>query len=79
MATMMFGDMHESLNAGKKPSEVNWISFKYGMLTGMLPWVIMVYEFITVPDAEDMIPWWAYLAVFEYFVLFNTFPLTQWL
>jgi len=67
--------MHESLNAGAKKGEVNWISVKYGMLTGCLPWAIMCYEVANIPEEND-IPWWVWLAVGEYVVLFFSFPYT---
>lgn len=75
MATMFFGDMHESLNAGAKKGEVNWISFKYGMVVGTLPWFIMFYEIYRNPNL-DQIPWFVWVFVAEYFICFNLFPYT---
>jgi len=76
MAVQMFGDMHESINAGSKPDDVKWISIRYGALFAVIPWAIMLYEMIIAPDTS-YIPWWAWLVVGEYFVLFMTFPGTM--
>ncbi len=41
---IFFGDLHEVINGGRKPSEIDWTSFMYGSWCGMVPWMIMFYE-----------------------------------
>jgi len=71
--TMYFGDMHEVINSGRKPKDIDWTMFTYGGLCGFLPWAIMIYEMAAVPATTE-IPWWAWLAVGEYAALFCCFP-----
>lgn len=68
-----FGDMHEVINAGRKPEDVDWTSFWYGGFCGIVPWLMMFYQIIRIPD-DNEIPWWVWLIVFLYFFLFFTFP-----
>jgi len=71
---MLFGDQHEVLNSGRLPKNVDWTPVKYGALCGALPWLVMIYELIDMPENAE-IEWWVYLAVAEYFILFLTFPM----
>jgi hypothetical protein len=71
--TMYFGDMHEVINSGRKPQDIDWTMFTYGGLCGALPWLVMFYEIWAAPATAE-IPWWVWLAVGEYIVLFNCFP-----
>ena len=70
--TMFFGDMHEVINSGRKPSEIDWTMVIYGGLCGFLPWAIMFYEIWAAPAATK--PWCAWLAAGKYIVLFACFP-----
>lgn len=76
MVTCWFGDMHEVMNAGKKPKDVTWTSFYYGCMTGILPWIIMAIE-LRIHGGNDM-PWFIWLAVIEYFILFFSFPINMY-
>lgn len=76
MATMLFGAMNESLNAGVKKGEVNWIAFKYGMLVGLLPWAIILNGILRNPNLDRM-PKFVWIFIIEYFVCFQTFPYAQ--
>jgi len=76
--TMLFGDMHEVVNAGRPASQVNWSMFYYGAMMGLVAWGIMFYEIYRLPDSVD-IPWWVWLATGEYMGLFASFPILMWL
>merc|ERR1719224_371674 len=75
--TMLFGDMHEVLNAGKAAKDVDWTMFWYGCILGMMAWGVMYYEVWRIPSTVDL-PWWvwAVLALYQFF--FATFPITMW-
>lgn len=70
---MFFGAMNESLNSGAKKGEINWISFKYGMLVGTLPWFVMFYEILNNPNLDKM-PKFVWVFIAEYFIAFQSFP-----
>jgi len=74
--TMLFGDLMETLNYGKKPSQVDWTPFLYGAVTGVIPWLVMIGELLRSPNKED-IPTFVWLFVLEYFVAFWIFPYTM--
>jgi len=74
--TMLFGDCMETLNAGKKPSKVDWTPFYYGAVVGVIPWLVMIGELLRSPNKED-IPVFVWLFVLEYFVAFWIFPYTM--
>lgn len=78
MNTVMcwFGDMHEVINAGKSPKDIDWTAFIYGGICGMIPWIMMFYEVARIPEA-NLVPWWVWVFVFVYFFLFFTFPATM--
>lgn len=46
----------------------------------MIPWLIMWYEvYIFIrdyPEVLDLIPWWAWSFLIEYWLLFWCFPIT---
>ena len=73
-ACMLFGDMHEVINAGRSASQVNWSMFNYGALMGMIAWGVMFYEIYRLPDTVD-VPWWVWIATGEYMLLFASFPI----
>jgi len=74
---MLFGDMHEVLNAGKAAKDVDWTMFWYGSILGMVAWGVMYYELWRIPSTEDL-PWWVWLALGMYQFFFMTFPITMW-
>lgn len=76
ICTIAFGDLHETLNSGKKPKDVNWYCFYYGGLCSLLVWAIMSYEILRIPD-RDLVPWWVWIFVAIYFAFFNCFPYTM--
>lgn len=62
---MLFGDMHEVLNAGKAAKDVDWTMFWYGSILGSVAWFVMYYELWRIPSTEDL-PWWVWLALGMY-------------
>jgi len=79
MCMCWFGDIHELLNMGKPVKEVDWTSFWYGSFCGMVPWLIMFFEIgrAVREVGVDVVPWWVWAFVAEYFLLFFTFPYTM--
>lgn len=88
MMCMQFGDTHELLNQKRKnnndsskESKVNWTSYKYGAYMGMLPWLIMWYEVARILIKYDvplnLIPWWVWAFLAEYWLLFWCFPINM--
>ena len=75
--TCWFGDNFEVMNAGKSVKEVRWTPFWYGMLTGVLPWGIMIGELLRSPNL-DKIPSFVWFFVVEYFICFFAFPITMY-
>merc|ERR1719454_1939733 len=81
--TIMFGDLHEILNGNKPSNEVNWRTFWFGGFFGMVPWLVMWYEvvkFVTeywdFLQSKELVPWYAWLFLIEYWLLFWCFPIT---
>lgn len=74
-ATMnLFGLLMEKMNQGKeKPS---WLSFIYGSIAGVIPWVIiLLYGFGNADPGE--VPGFVYAIAGVYFVFFNLFPINM--
>ena len=76
-AMNLFGDIHELMNAGKQPDQVDWIAFWYGSVSGLFPWII-IGAFLTGSPGVDNAPWFVWAILFTYMVLFTTFPWTMW-
>jgi len=75
-AMCFFGDLHEVMNAGRKPADVDWSAFAYGCVAGFVPWAIIVAYIAATPNLNLVPPFvWAILCV--YFGLFQTFPITM--
>ena len=85
MCMNLFGDIHELLNAGKNPEDVNWTAFYYGWFAGMVPWLLQwfVCGYYVDAIAEDLgdgtnIPTWFWFLMGEYFLLFMSFPINMY-
>ena len=74
MLMCFFGDLHEVMNAGKKPEDVDWTAFKYGCFAGIIPWLILIFQV-----ARFIVIYWNYLnyvpkvfwgLLYTYFALF---------
>lgn len=79
MMNIQFGDCHEMLNKGRKLSEINWKSFFYGAFAGIVPWMVLwglIARVIAKYDVPlDLIPWWVWLFLILYWLLFWCFPI----
>ena len=77
-AMCLFGDLHEVLNAGKEPKDVNWTPFIYGSIAGFVPWAIIV-EYIAATPNLSQVPGFVWGILVVYFLLFQTFPITMYM
>ena len=61
----LFGDLHEKMNSGKAPKDVNWTPFIYGGMCGAVTWLVLYGEIARDPN-KDQYPWyaWAYIIVY---------------
>lgn len=75
-AMNMFGLFHETINAGRKPSEVDWSSFTFGCIVGAIPWAI-IFANIGGNSALSNIPNFVWALLFVYLGFFNIFPLNM--
>ena len=59
--TCLFGDLHEKMNSGKSPKDVNWSAFIYGGMCGSVTWLVLYGKISR--DDYSRYPWyaWAYL------------------
>jgi hypothetical protein len=77
MMNIQFGDTHELLNSGRK--HVTWKSFWYGAYMGILPWIVMWGEvariLVKYEVPLNLIPWWVWAFLAEYWLLFWCFPI----
>lgn len=76
-AMNLFGDLHEVVNAGKPPCEVDWTAFIYGGIAGLYSWVI-IFAFMLGSPGVNNAPWFVWAILGTYIVLFCTFPLTMY-
>jgi len=78
-ATMnLFGIMMEYHNYYTE--KTNWISFIYGCIAGIVPWVvIMIYFLSAVNSADAQPPGFVYAIIPTIFVFFNSFAINMWL
>ena len=61
----MFGDLHEVMNSGRKPADVNWWAYHYGGLMGLVPWAVLWAGIFRTPNKEEF-PWYAWAYVWGY-------------
>lgn len=76
-AMNLFGDLHEIINAGKAPEEVDWTAFKYGGIAGTYSWIIIAVFLFGSNGISDA-PTFVWVILVTYFILFFTFPLTMY-
>ena len=76
-AMCLFGDVHELQNAGRKPEDVDWTAFWYGSIAGLFPWGVITAYMLGSPGVNAA-PWFVWVILASYVVLFCTFPLTMW-
>ena len=77
-AMCLFGDLHEVMNAGRAPAEVDWTAYIYGTAAGLVPWGIIIAFIAATPNLQQVPAFvWAILVV--YFILFQSFPLVMFM
>ncbi len=76
-ATMnLFGIMMEYHNQGR--DKVNWTSFIYGCIAGIVPWIVIVIYFVgAVNSGEAKPPAFVYTIIPTLFVFFNIFAINM--
>jgi hypothetical protein len=74
---ILFGWMMERHNQTTKT--VQWDSFIFGCIAGLIPWVVIAWYFFTaaarIPEVPDFVPW----IVTSLFLFFNIFAINQYL
>lgn len=76
-AMNLFGDIMEVRNAGKKPEDVDWVPFIYGGIAGSYSWII-IFTFMLGSPGVDGAPWFVWVILATYIILFFTFPWTMY-
>lgn len=61
----LFGDLHEILNSGKAPKDVEWSAFWYGSFAGGVTWCCLWAGIARDPNKTEY-PWyaWAYILMY---------------
>ena len=75
-AMIFFGLLMESMNPDR--DRVNWTPFWFGCVAGIVPWVIIGYQFLGADSrSPDGAPGFVYGIVISLFVLFNSFAVNM--
>lgn len=74
-AMIFFGMVMEIMNRGR-PS-VNWTPYLFGCVAGILPWIVIAYQFIGAANRSEGPPGFVYGIVISLFVLFNSFSINM--
>ncbi|MCB9834759.1 heliorhodopsin HeR [Candidatus Nomurabacteria bacterium] len=78
MIMNLLGLSMEKINQGKRV--VDWLSFKIGILAGIVPWVVIgVYFWGSSSSGNGMIPTFVYYIYLSIFIFFNCFALNMYL
>ena len=77
-AMCLFGDLHEVMNAGKKPTDVDWTAYIYGTMAGLVPWGIIIAYIAATPNL-NLVPKFVWAILVIYFLLFQTFPTVMYM
>jgi hypothetical protein len=78
-ATMnFFGLLHERMNAGRAPADVNWEPFAFGCFAGAAPWAA-IFTYLAASPSRDRIPGFVWGILGAYLFFFNTFPINMYL
>jgi hypothetical protein len=79
-AMIFFGLVMEIVNRDRE--QVNWTPFLFGCVAGIVPWIVIAYQFIgtesRLPEGES-VPGFVYGIVISLFILFNSFAVNMWL
>lgn len=78
-AMIFFGMVMEIFNRPGTGERVNWTPFLFGCVAGIVPWIVIAYQFI---GAENRVqgagvPTFVYGIVISLFILFNSFAVNM--
>ena len=74
---ILFGWLQEKY---EEPGNGGWVPFIFGCITGIVPWLALVFYVFAIGGAgENKAPTFVYFVVFTIFAFFNSFALVQWL
>ena len=74
----LFGIMMERHN--QTTEKTDWTSFIFGCLAGIVPWIVIVWSFLSAIGSSDAKPpTFVYAIIPTIFVFFNIFALNMWL
>lgn len=68
---ILFGMIMEIHN--QTTTKTNWISFIFGCIAGIVPWVVVALYLFGSGDADNKAPTFVYWIFFSIFLFFNTF------
>jgi hypothetical protein len=74
---ILFGLMMELHNQSTK--KVNWTSFFFGCIMGILPWVVIGLNLFNAGEGDNKAPDFVYYIFLSIFLFFNTFAVNQFL
>ena len=67
----LFGLLHEVLNEGREPRNVDWSPFWFGCFAGAVPWAI-VFSYLAGSSSASGIPGFVWALLVVYAVFFNS-------
>jgi len=74
---ILFGWLQEKY---ENPGNGGWLPFIFGCITGIVPWVALVFYIFSIGGPKDTsAPAFVYGIVLTIFLFFNSFALVQWL
>ncbi len=74
-AMIFFGMVMEIMNRDRE--RVNWTPFLFGCVAGIVPWIVIAYQFIGAINRSASPPGFVYGIVISLFVLFNSFAVNM--
>ncbi len=74
-AMIFFGMVMEIMN--RERESVNWTPFLFGCVAGIVPWIVIAYQFIGSVNRSVGPPGFVYGIVISLFVLFNSFAINM--
>lgn len=78
-AMIFFGMLMEIFNRPGEGLRVNWTPFLFGCVAGIVPWIVIAYQFIgaATRSTGPGVPGFVYGIVISLFLLFNSFAINQ--
>lgn len=78
-AMIFFGMVMEIFNRPGAAERVNWTPFLFGCVAGVVPWIVIAYQFIGAENRAQGagVPTFVYGIVISLFILFNSFAVNM--